>query len=338
MCMCMAHVLLPRVRCSVRVALAATPHKGHNTPTRLCTVSPHRHQPSSGTAMEIYLDSGNADVARDAWPAALLLAAGSDPYTLLDAAVSAAGAIAGAAVRFSVDLVFSLLSIRHTTHGNTSSEYTNTHMRARMHAGRALPHSSKQRPQVLSNYLGWCTWDAAYTQVCAAGIDAGLTSFAAAGVRPRWLIVDDGWQRTALDGTKEAAQAGALQAPEATTGAVRGASPPVTQAIGGAPGSSGQRELRSHALDLPTHPNGELRSLYGRLARATGSTVRRLQLALLHAVSAAADRLNWWATLRALLRQPLLGSLLKSLLCVYNRCTSEHSKRLMAPGFNAKFS
>jgi hypothetical protein len=42
--------------------------------------------------------------------------------------------------------------------------------------------------------LGWCTWDAFYHDVSAQGIAAGLQSFNDAGVKPRWIIIDDGWQ------------------------------------------------------------------------------------------------------------------------------------------------
>jgi|GEM_PF-5674908 len=42
--------------------------------------------------------------------------------------------------------------------------------------------------------LGWCTWDAFYMEVSAEKVLAGLASFEAAGVAPRVVIVDDGWQ------------------------------------------------------------------------------------------------------------------------------------------------
>lgn len=47
------------------------------------------------------------------------------------------------------------------------------------------------------NDFGWCTWDAFYKDVSAAGIRRGLRAFARGGVAPRTLIIDDGWQRTA---------------------------------------------------------------------------------------------------------------------------------------------
>jgi raffinose synthase len=42
--------------------------------------------------------------------------------------------------------------------------------------------------------FGWCTWDSFYREVSANGVRAGLASFAAGGVEPRFLILDDGWQ------------------------------------------------------------------------------------------------------------------------------------------------
>lgn len=42
--------------------------------------------------------------------------------------------------------------------------------------------------------FGWCTWDAFYQEVSADKVVAGLAGFAAGGVRPRFVILDDGWQ------------------------------------------------------------------------------------------------------------------------------------------------
>lgn len=42
--------------------------------------------------------------------------------------------------------------------------------------------------------FGWCTWDAFYKEVTPEKVVAGLDAFAAAGVPPRLLILDDGWQ------------------------------------------------------------------------------------------------------------------------------------------------
>ncbi len=42
--------------------------------------------------------------------------------------------------------------------------------------------------------LGWCTWDAFYRDVSADGVISGLERLTEAGVKPRFLILDDGWQ------------------------------------------------------------------------------------------------------------------------------------------------
>jgi raffinose synthase len=42
--------------------------------------------------------------------------------------------------------------------------------------------------------FGWCTWDAFYQEVSAEKLRTGLTTFQAAGVPPRFVILDDGWQ------------------------------------------------------------------------------------------------------------------------------------------------
>ena len=44
------------------------------------------------------------------------------------------------------------------------------------------------------DYFGWCTWDSFYTDLSSNRILSGLESFKSAGVRPRFLILDDGWQ------------------------------------------------------------------------------------------------------------------------------------------------
>jgi raffinose synthase len=44
------------------------------------------------------------------------------------------------------------------------------------------------------NDFGWCTWNSFYQEVSADKVRAGLASFAAGQVQPRFLILDDGWQ------------------------------------------------------------------------------------------------------------------------------------------------
>ena len=61
---------------------------------------------------------------------------------------------------------------------------------------RACLRTPDREPR-FADGLGWCTWNAFYHDVSAANLRKGLESFRAAGVSPRWLILDDGWQTSA---------------------------------------------------------------------------------------------------------------------------------------------
>ncbi|GAQ87662.1 alkaline alpha galactosidase [Klebsormidium nitens] len=69
----------------------------------------------------------------------------------------------------------------------------------REHLQTFQTRTQKKIPGMLSHF-GWCTWDAFYTQVNAAGIEQGLKSLHEAGAPPGFLIIDDGWQSVAADG------------------------------------------------------------------------------------------------------------------------------------------
>jgi raffinose synthase len=65
---------------------------------------------------------------------------------------------------------------------------------------------SLRRDKALPDFVdqfGWCTWDAFYAEVSAANVRQGLECFAEGGVRPRMLILDDGWQSTSFAPTGE---------------------------------------------------------------------------------------------------------------------------------------
>lgn len=55
-----------------------------------------------------------------------------------------------------------------------------------------LAHEKVQPP--FTQWLGWCTWDAFYKEVTDAKILQGLRALGKAGVRPGFLVIDDGWQ------------------------------------------------------------------------------------------------------------------------------------------------
>ncbi|MDB8567026.1 Sip1-related alpha-galactosidase [Turicibacter sanguinis] len=44
------------------------------------------------------------------------------------------------------------------------------------------------------DYLGWCTWDVFYREVSEAGVMEALDVFKERGVKPYYMILDDGWQ------------------------------------------------------------------------------------------------------------------------------------------------
>ncbi len=70
--------------------------------------------------------------------------------------------------------------------------------RASAEAVRArLPRARLRREKPLPAFaevFGWCTWDAFYQDVSHGKVREGLESLAKAGVAPRMMILDDGWQ------------------------------------------------------------------------------------------------------------------------------------------------
>lgn len=61
------------------------------------------------------------------------------------------------------------------------------------HFGGARLRVDKPMPNFI-DLFGWCTWDAFYKDVTAEKVLSALEVFAAGGVRPPLLILDDGWQ------------------------------------------------------------------------------------------------------------------------------------------------
>lgn len=58
----------------------------------------------------------------------------------------------------------------------------------------SIPLSSEKKTPEFTKWFGWCTWDAFYAEVSHDKVREGLQSFQDAGVPPRYLILDDGWQ------------------------------------------------------------------------------------------------------------------------------------------------
>ncbi|ERN03133.1 stachyose synthase [Amborella trichopoda] len=70
---------------------------------------------------------------------------------------------------------------------------------ARVHLNTFKLIEEKTVPSLVDKF-GWCTWDAFYLTVNPIGIWHGLKEFSDAGLSPRFLIIDDGWQSVSLDG------------------------------------------------------------------------------------------------------------------------------------------
>ena len=51
----------------------------------------------------------------------------------------------------------------------------------------------KKIPPMVDKF-GWCTWDAFYSDVTPEGVLEGVSSLTKAGVQPKTVIIDDGWQ------------------------------------------------------------------------------------------------------------------------------------------------
>ncbi len=79
---------------------------------------------------------------------------------------------------------------------NDAAKVVATRLGARLRREKKLPD--------IAGLFGWCTWNAFYEEVSHDKVRAGLASFAAGGVQPRFLILDDGWQsvRPVADGRR----------------------------------------------------------------------------------------------------------------------------------------
>ena len=116
-------------------------------------------QGGAGDALELCVESGDADTRATSFERALFVgAAESDPF----AAISSAVAAAKSALRT-----------------------------FRVRAEKKLPG--------IVDYFGWCTWDAFYQDVTQEGVEAGLRSLIAGGAPPKFVIIDDGWQSVGTD-------------------------------------------------------------------------------------------------------------------------------------------
>ena len=58
---------------------------------------------------------------------------------------------------------------------------------------KEIPLRKDRRIPEMFHYLGWCSWDAFRTDVCAEGIREKASELAKKHVPVRWMLIDDGW-------------------------------------------------------------------------------------------------------------------------------------------------
>ncbi|KAL4442956.1 hypothetical protein ABPG77_008447 [Micractinium sp. CCAP 211/92] len=257
--------------------------------------------------LRLRIESGAAEVTATSWRSALLVAAGSDPFKLVDGAVAAAARL----------------------------------------SGTSKPRGEKEVPGS-ADVFGWCTWDAFYSRVSAAGVEAGLASLVAGGAPPRFLIIDDGWQQTDVDPQyREAAAAGCLhsestldvgsavhEVEEAAAAMLSG--PDNNQDATAAPAVQAARELADSGagsrslLELLT-------SWAGTAQRSVASLLASLQAAffnycrqLLEVTPANHWRMRVFSALAA-------SRLVRPALLSFYASASDHTRRLVSVQANAKF-
>ncbi|RLN12103.1 putative galactinol--sucrose galactosyltransferase 6 [Panicum miliaceum] len=130
-------------------------------------------QGGAGDALELCVESGDADMRAASFDRALFVgAAESDPFAAIAGAVAAA-----------------------------KSALKTFRVRAK-----------KKLPGIV-DYFGWCTWDAFYQDVTQEGVEAGLRSLIAGGAPPKFVIIDEGWQSVGTDQPSPSEHAGEAKQP-----------------------------------------------------------------------------------------------------------------------------
>ena len=126
------------------------------------------------------IESGDEGVVAARWDSALLIAAGWDPYALVDAAVAEAARLSGdhrARVHALRLLTGTFCPGMHNMHvagtcfGRLACKLRLT-LKLRLGfylgAGSTKPRGAKTLPKFV-DVFGWCTWDAFYSRVSAEG-------------------------------------------------------------------------------------------------------------------------------------------------------------------------
>ncbi|CAM9194986.1 unnamed protein product, partial [Phaeothamnion confervicola] len=186
------------VRCTlrgVRVSTASVPPNGDGSssgPEVTTEVGTSAGQLLSD-ALEVYVDTGDDATALPAHVAGLLVLSGPDPF-----------ALASAAVRIARDRRRAELEKAEPAAAAAAAAAAVAAATATVAAAAA----GCGRPPRFVDHFGWCTWDSFYTMVTPAGVIAAVESYKRAGLLPRWVVVDDGWQSTTNNDAENGAQWG----------------------------------------------------------------------------------------------------------------------------------
>ena len=257
------------------------------------------------------VESGDENVKGNKFNSILYVAAGWDPYSLVDRAVISAAKLSGG----------------------------------------ARPRTEKTLPESLDAF-GWCTWDAFYSTVSAKGIKEGLQTLRDGGFPPKLLIIDDGWQTTALDRAEQMAPTEPLNLPKqyetesectlAETEVLAEASAhlphqtanvvmPTLSAMGPQPSGIEEDE------DEYDEKEEEVKAAVSMIQRIVGSLVGFMSSACLLAYEWLVDKAPPGSTRVRMFTYLANGPLRKPLLNFY-AMAGDFSRRLVSVKANGKFS
>ncbi|CBN77415.1 Alpha-galactosidase, family GH36 [Ectocarpus siliculosus] len=142
----------------------------------------------SPSALAVSADTGDPATLLPDTLGVLLVATGPDPFRLVQRLVREA------TDRLSTQLV----SLKEGARSATVAERVDPGACGEDRG--SCDDEGKGRPVAsFVDSLGWCTWDSFYTMVTPEGVLEGLSTLHEGGVRPRWVVIDDGWQRTTND-------------------------------------------------------------------------------------------------------------------------------------------
>ncbi|CAN0114655.1 unnamed protein product [Ectocarpus sp. 12 AP-2014] len=140
------------------------------------------------SALAVSADTGDPATLLPDTLGVLLVATGPDPFRLVQRLVREATDRLGA----------QLVSLKEGARSATVAERVDPGACGKDRD--SCDDEDKERPVAsFVDSFGWCTWDSFYTMVTPEGVLEGLSTLHEGGVRPRWVVIDDGWQRTTND-------------------------------------------------------------------------------------------------------------------------------------------